>query len=468
MSNVLDGYRQAQAAAAAGGPNTSYYLKKEQRELKEFKPGKTGVMNEKFRFVLNPVQVAARIAAGKDPYFDLYYAHEFTSNGRTYMTPCPAKNAGEPCKACEREGVLKQQGFDRLKMLKQTLSNEDAKKDPECKAFFKQANLYGTRTFYVVRGINRANQANGVRYWFIKESYVKKGIWDQLGPQIDLMVQSGLDIADPAQGRDLNLVIADLDKFDGSGTYKGVTGMSFDPVPTPLALSQDEVNRLVNDSLEWKQLREPLAVRGWLTPSEFIEEAINNRMPYWDTNVKVGDYNGAWIITPPGGQPFVATYENSPEKRNQAAKSITESDLQATHLGVNPTQPVYQAAAPHPQPAYQAPAPQTQQPAYAPAPQQQPTYAPAPQQQPTYAPAPQQPIAYAQQQPVYAPAPQQQPQYAAQPPAYAPAQGQPPVYTPTPAPMPAAAAAAYQAPAPAPPTGSNFSYNNPDQDDLPF
>ncbi len=462
MSTVLEAYRASQAAGStAGSGGNSYFLKKDQRLLREFQPGRSGVMNEKWRFLVNPNQVAP----GQNPYFTEYYGHEFSGNGRKYMVPCPKKNNGEPCASCDREEAMKKQGFDRRKAVKEQFGEEAMKNDAEAKATLKQANYYSARKFYVVRGINRANQNVGARFWFIKENHKKQGIWDQLEPMIKQMVDSGIDISDPQQGRDLNLTISQLPKFDNSGFYNGVTSMSFDPVPTALASTQEEVNRLVNDPIEWQQLREPVGVRGWLTPGQFIEEAINGRMPYWDVNVKVGDFSGAWIITPPNGVAFVATYENSPEKRNQAAKAITESDLQATHLGVNPTQ------APAAQPAYQAPA------------AQQPVYTPAPTpQQPVYAPAPQPPVyqapAAAPQPPVYAPAPQQQ-QYAAQPPAYAPAPtqqpvgyaanpAQPPVYTPTPAPMPAAAAAAYQAPAPTPPVSGNFSYNNADDDDLPF
>lgn len=444
MSSVLDSYRTAQQAAAstsAGG--NSYYLPKAAREQREFKPGANGVGAEKFRLVVNPNQ----LVPGKNPFYDVYYAHEFQSNGRTYMTSCPKKNFGEPCASCDKEEALKTQGFERRKAIKAQYGEEAMKNDPEAKATLKSANYYGARKFYVVRGVNRANQNLGIRYWFIKESYTNKGIWDNLGPMIDAMVNAGIDISDPYQGRDINLTISDLPKFDGSGTYKGVTSMMFDPVPTPLALSEEEVNRLIHDPLEWKQLRQPLAVRGWLNASQFIEEAVNGRMPYWDKNVKVGDFAGAWIITPPGGVPFVATYENSPEKQAAQSQPVNEADLHATHLGA-PASP--QA------PAYQAP----QQPAYAPAPvaPQQPTYAPAPQapvapQQPAYAPAPQAP-AY---QAPYAPAPAYQ----------APTQPvapQQPTYAP--APMPPAVAASYQAQQPQAPAGT-FSYNK-DDDDLPF
>ena len=445
--NTLDAYRAAQAAEAAPKGGAGFYLRSEDKKKKIYKAGAAKSSIETVRLLHN----AQRMAEGGDPFYTQAFFHlrEVRGNdgqAREYELYCPKLNDGGICPLCAKEQTHKEAGFARRDELKAQgiLDPTQLKADTFAHSQFVEANKWAARKFTVVELVERSKQFEGKKFWFIKDHQKQQGVWDKLKPQLDAMVRSGLDVTDPQTGFDLELTVVDEPRFDGRGTFRAVSAMTFARVATQLAMTAEETAMLSSDATVWRQVKRPAEVRGYLNSAEFLAESAQNRMPIWDDKYQAAGakYGGAWVVYPPGGQPFHALYENSPEALAARQNAGTVPVLEATTMGA---QPQAYVAPQHQQSTSQAPAPQLAQ-------YQQPQYQQAPPAQYQQAPAP-------QHQQVTQPQYQQttQPQYQQAPVSQAPA---PQAYTP-----PAAGPAAQ----PMQPTGGVQSYqNSADQDELPF
>jgi hypothetical protein len=371
--SALEAYKAQQAAAATSGAN-NYYLTGEAKTKRLFKAGQSKVAEETVRILAN----AKRIEESKNPYFEEVFFHlreVRNPNGGTnkeYELYCPNKNDGEYCPMCAKEKEILDTAFAARKALREQIGEDAAKKDEPTKAMFREANNYQARRFYMVEVIDRARQIEGKKFWFIKENKVGTGIWDKLKPQMDKMIADGYDFSDPQQGFDLSLTCVDTARHDNKGTYRNVSVVSFARNPSPLSTSLEETSRILGDATEWRQLKRPAHVKGYLDSTQFLAETAAGRMPIWDETIPNGKFSGVWVLTQPNGQRIHATYDKSPEALAANTNQGQLPSLEATQMGT----PAPQVA---PQSLQQA-APQQQaaaQSAYTP-----PVPAPVPQAQP--------------------------------------------------------------------------------------
>lgn len=321
MSAVLEAFRAAKAAelAAKRGGADSFYVSPEEKKKRLYKAGQANTPTESIRIIAS----VARIAQEKNPFYDRAYFHIFAvpnqgrSGNREYEIYCPKKNDGGHCPVCDKEGGLVKQGFDRRDLVKKESGEEAMKLDPTAKAFFREANKYEARGFTVLDIVERARQIEGKKFAFIKDHQRKQGGWDKIEPQIAAMDKDGIDFTDPNEGYDLTLTIVDADRPDGQSTYRAISAATFDRKPSKLAPTEAESQTLANDPLEWRQVKKPASVPGYLTAEQFLEETAAGRMPTWDEKVPNGKFNGAWVIYPANGKPFHALRQNSAAATNQ-------------------------------------------------------------------------------------------------------------------------------------------------------
>lgn len=125
---------------------------------------------------------------GTSPFVEVYF-HEIQIDGAWKKIPCPNHNDGERCPLCETENALRATG-----------SEEDK----------KLASRYRARLWYVVKGIDRDAEEEGVKFWRFKHNYKGEGIYDKIIP---LISKKG-NITDPRNGRDITAVLS-RDKAKG-------------------------------------------------------------------------------------------------------------------------------------------------------------------------------------------------------------------------------------------------------------
>ena len=141
-----------------------------QYEKNTEKQGKTKISNEdrlkKYFTEKLPKGVKSqtktfRIIPGKgeeSPFTEAYF-HEKELNGTWPKTYCPKLNDGEHCPLCEAREALLEDGSEKAKELAKGLN---------------------PRKWYVVKGIDRDNEDDGVKFWRFKHKWTGDGVMDKL------------------------------------------------------------------------------------------------------------------------------------------------------------------------------------------------------------------------------------------------------------------------------------------------
>jgi hypothetical protein len=130
-----------------------------------------GVKSQTKRFRLLPTK------DGSSPFQEVHY-HEKNVNGRWEKIYCNHLNDGEHCPLCEAKNALYEEGSEKARKL---------------------ASEFIPRKFYVVKGIDRENEEDGVKFWRFKHKKTGDGVMDKLIP---VFQQKG-DITDAREGRDI-------------------------------------------------------------------------------------------------------------------------------------------------------------------------------------------------------------------------------------------------------------------------
>jgi hypothetical protein len=140
------------------------------------------------------------------------------------------------------------------------------------------ANSYKSRDFYIVRGIERGKEHEGVKFWRFPKPNDGSGIMDKIAPMIKRLNEknpgSGAFYNPNSTGRDLVInIVRDLSKG-----YTKVSQIMFDE---PNALSNDSnlVNEWLNDPLTWKELYKKKSL-------EYLEIVAQGGEPIWDSESK--------------------------------------------------------------------------------------------------------------------------------------------------------------------------------------
>jgi hypothetical protein len=190
-----------------------------------------------------------RILPGKDGKspFDEVYFHEKEVNGKFEKIYCSKLNDGDHCPLCESREALLEEGTEKAKKL---------------------AKDFSARKFYVVKGIDREKEDDGVKFWRFKHKYTGDGIMDKLIPIFKLKG----DITDPREGRDIIISTGRNDK-----NHSVVNTIMSDDV-TILTSDKEKANEWFGNDLTF---REVYAKKS----KEYLEIVATNKTPIWDSEL---------------------------------------------------------------------------------------------------------------------------------------------------------------------------------------
>ena len=201
-----------------------------------------GVKNATKRFRILP-------GKGEESPFTEAYFHEKELNGTWPKTYCPKLNDGEHCPMCEAREALLEDGSAKAKELAKDLN---------------------PRKWYVVKGIDRDNEEDGVKFWRFKHKWTGDGVMDKLIPLFKLKG----DITDPREGRDIVIVAGRNDK-----NHSVVNSIMCDDV-TLLTDDTTKANEWIGNDETYKDVYAKKTL-------EYLEIMATNKTPIWDSEQKI-------------------------------------------------------------------------------------------------------------------------------------------------------------------------------------
>ena len=195
---------------------------------------------------------------GSSPFKEVWY-HEIQVDGKFQKFYDPGKNDNERSPLTEVYEELRSTGKEEDKKL---------------------ASNYLARKFYIVKVIDRDNEADGVKFWRFKSNYKNEGIFDKIIP----IYRNKGDIADPETGRDLILELTKAKTPKGAYYTVIQTVMYDDAAP----VHEDKVlaDSWINDELTWEDVYSK-------KPVEYLEAIARGETPKWNTDKGGYDYGNS-------------------------------------------------------------------------------------------------------------------------------------------------------------------------------
>jgi hypothetical protein len=186
---------------------------------------------------------------GSSPFVEGWF-HEIQVGGQWNKFYDPGKNDNEASPLTDVHDALISTGKDSDKEL---------------------AKQYKARKFYIVKVIDRDNEADGPKFWRFKHNYKNEGVLDKIIP----IWKAKGDITDPEKGRDLIIELAKAKTPKGK-EYTIIQTVMYDDA-TPIHTDEATGKSWVNDELTWRDVYSK-------KPTEYLEAIARGETPRWDSD----------------------------------------------------------------------------------------------------------------------------------------------------------------------------------------
>jgi len=188
-------------------------------------------------------------AEGQKTPFTVFWGH-VKKIGDDYKTfPCLKHENDEDCPFCQAREALLATGKEEDKEL---------------------AKEYSAKQFYIVKVIDRDNEADGVKFWRFKHNYKKGGVMDKMMAAI---VTVNHNVTDIETGRDLNIVVV----RDGKASI--VQNVTYPLETSKLSANEDKVKEWTGDVRTWEDV---YSVRNY----DYLKIVVKGDTPVWDKDNK--------------------------------------------------------------------------------------------------------------------------------------------------------------------------------------
>ena len=195
---------------------------------------------------------------GSSPFKEAWY-HEIQVGGQWQKFYDPGKNDNERSPLNEVYEELRSTGKESDKEL---------------------AKQYLSRKFYIVKVIDRDNEADGVKFWRFKHNYKNEGILDKIIP----IWRNKGDITDPLTGRDIILELTKA-KTPKGAFYTVIQTVMYDDA-APVHEDKATADGWVNDELTWEGVYSK-------KPVEYLEAIARGETPKWNSDKGGYDYGNS-------------------------------------------------------------------------------------------------------------------------------------------------------------------------------
>jgi len=262
-----------------------YFVPRKTKELFRILPPKAGRkhIEEAFFHV-----VTTNAAGGKKKHGSVIYCPmhndpkvqkvvdgvpQLDGNGNPLMNPAP-------CPLCLKHKKLIARQDQSLKGIKkENMDDAQLKIKAKNDEIYKEAIKWEAKKFYIVRGIDKGLEKDGVKFWRFKHNYKNQGTLDKLLPILEeYMTVKQADFSDAVKGTDLSIIMTDSE-FNGH-TYKTISAITYRG-ESPLHADPIVARQWLDDDITWRDVFMPKKAPN-TTPLEFLEMTANGSNPYWD------------------------------------------------------------------------------------------------------------------------------------------------------------------------------------------
>jgi len=186
---------------------------------------------------------------GSSPFISVHL-HSYEVDGKKRKFTCLRKQNNEDCPFCEA----------RMELL---ATGEESDKEI--------AKLYNEREYYIVKVIDRDNEADGPKFWRFPSNYKKDGIYDKILANIRMLKT---DVGGVETGRDLFINIDLIPGVGGRKPYPGVTSVMAD-APTRLSDSAEQETAWLGDKKAWTDV---YSTKNY----EYLALVVDNKIPVFN------------------------------------------------------------------------------------------------------------------------------------------------------------------------------------------
>jgi len=308
-----------------------YFVPRKSKEVFRILPPKSGRkhIDEAFFHV-----VTTNAAGGKKKHGSVIYcpAHNdpkvpklgsdgnplLDSNGAPMLVPAP-------CPLCAKHKTWLAKQDPSLKGIKKENMNDmQLKVKAKNDEIYKEAIKYEAKKFYIVRGIDKGLEKDGVKFWRFKHNYKNQGTLDKLLPILeDYMTSQQADFSDAMTGTDMNIIMTDSE-FNGH-VYKAISAITAKG-KSQLHSDLQVMKAWLDDDVTWRDVFLPKKAPN-TTPYEFLEMIAGGTNPYWEDTDQT---NKHWVFP---GRPDLEEKANtrtmnldSTEKNFEQASDLVEEE----------------------------------------------------------------------------------------------------------------------------------------------
>lgn len=281
QNNQNKGQRKSKSEILA-----KYFVPRNAKEIFRILPYKT----EKFHADAFFHVVTTNIAGGLKKHNSIIYcpAHNdpkipkldetgnpiYDANGKQVMIPAP-------CPLCDKHKKILATQDPSIKFIKKENMTEEQKIiNEKNKLIFTEASKWEAKKFYIVKGIDKGSEKDGVKFWRFKHNFKNQGTLDQLYPVLNNFVsQNGVSFADALNGTDLEITMVDTKGFNNK-VYKAIT-VIIAKGKSPLHADSLVANEWLNDKTTWRNVFKAKAAPG-ISSFKFLELIVEGNSPYWE------------------------------------------------------------------------------------------------------------------------------------------------------------------------------------------
>jgi len=206
-------------------------------------------------------------------------------DGKPKMIPAP-------CPLCNKYKKKISQQDDSIKYIKKD-NMSDSQKEIKAKndAIYKDAIQWEAKKFYIIKGVDKGAEKDGVKFWRFKHNFKNQGTLDKIYPVLeDFMETNKCDFASPENGTDLSITMGDAQMPNGTPykiisaiLHKGKSKLHNDPLV---------VEQWLNDDITWRTVFPPKKAPN-ITNLEMLHMIAEGVNPYFD---KSDENNKHWVF----------------------------------------------------------------------------------------------------------------------------------------------------------------------------
>jgi len=324
LKSMFSDYQKKQSQATSQNSREDllkkYFVPRNPKEIFRILPPKAGKkhIEEAFFHVLS-----TNAAGGKKKHGTVVYcpAHNdpkvpklgpdgkpiVDDQGAPLMVPAP-------CPACaEYKRILATQDQSLKGVKKDDMTDAQKKVWENNRKIFSDANKWQAKKFYIVRGIDKGQEKDGVKFWRFKHNYKNQGTLDKLLPILEMyMTDQQADFSDAITGTDLNIIMTDA-TFNGH-VYKQISAIA-PRGKAPLHQDETVMRAWLEDDVNWRDVFKPKKT-ALITAHEYLEMCVMGTTPYWEDS---DQNNKRWVYP---GRPDLE------EKANTRTKNLDADEKQ--------------------------------------------------------------------------------------------------------------------------------------------